>query len=58
VQDYKNVIRWADAIARRPAVKRGRMVNRGWGEPASQLPERHEASDFELKTMDKVAAAE
>jgi GST-like protein len=58
VQDYKNVIRWADAIARRPAVKRGRMVNRGWGEPASQLPERHEASDFDLKTMDKVAAAE
>ena len=57
VQDYKNVQRWTDAIAARPAVKRGRMVNRSWGEPASQLPERHEASDFETKTADKVAAS-
>ena len=56
VQDYKNVQRWADAIAQRPAVQRGRMVNRGWGEPSSQLPERHDASDFELKTMDKLQA--
>ena len=47
VQEYKNVQRWTDAIARRPAVKRGRMVNRVWGEPASQLPERHAAGDFE-----------
>ena len=57
VQDYKHVQRWTDAIAARPAVQRGRMVNRGWGEPASQLHERHEASDFETKTADKVAAS-
>ncbi|WP_374574635.1 glutathione-dependent disulfide-bond oxidoreductase [Phenylobacterium sp.] len=56
VQEYKNVIRWTDAISERPAVKRGRMVNRGWGEPSSQLLERHDASDFELKTQDKLAA--
>jgi GST-like protein len=56
VHEYKNVLRWTDAIAERPAVKRGRMVNRSWGEPSSQLPERHDASDFELKTADKVAA--
>lgn len=56
VQDYKNVQRWTDQIAERPAVQRGRMVNRGWGDPASQLPERHDASDFELKTADKLAA--
>ena len=57
VQAYKNVVRWADMIAERPAVKRGRMVNRGWGEPASQLIERHDASDFELRTQVKVATA-
>jgi len=57
VQDYKNVQRWADAIAERPAVKRGQMVNRIFGDPASQLRERHEASDFDTKTQDKVAAA-
>jgi GST-like protein len=55
VQDYKHVQRWTDAIAQRPAVRRGRMVNRAWGEPSSQLFERHEASDFELKTADKLA---
>lgn len=55
VQDYKHVIRWSDAIAERPAVKRGRMVNRIFGEPSSQLHERHDASDFETKTQDKVA---
>ena len=55
VQDYQHVQRWTDAIAARPAVQRGRMVNRSWGEPASQLHERHEASDFETKTQDKVA---
>ncbi len=54
VQDYKNVQRWTDAIAARPAVKRGRMVNRTWGEPSSQLHERHDASDFETKTQDKI----
>jgi len=47
VHEYKNVNRWADQIAKRPAVQRGRMVNRVWGDPASQLPERHDASDFE-----------
>ncbi|MBL1459123.1 MAG: glutathione S-transferase C-terminal domain-containing protein, partial [Methylophaga sp.] len=56
--EYKNVIRWTDQIAERPAVQRGRMVNRGWGEPSSQLIERHDASDFDTKTQDKVAAAE
>ena len=57
VQEYKNVLRWADAIAARPAVKRGRMVNRTSGEPSSQLHERHDASDFETKTQDKLMAA-
>ncbi len=56
VQDYKNVQRWADAIGNRPAVRRGRMVNRVNGEPSSQLHERHDASDFETKTQDKIAA--
>jgi len=56
VHDYKNVQRWADAIGARPAVKRGRIVNRLQGDPAAQLHERHDASDFELKTQDKVAA--
>ncbi|MCF8470973.1 MAG: glutathione-dependent disulfide-bond oxidoreductase [Parvibaculum sp.] len=46
VQDYKHVNRWTDQIAERPAVKRGRRVNRVWGAPESQLPERHDASDF------------
>ena len=54
VQDYHHVQRWADQIAARPAVQRGRMVNRTWGEPASQLHERHEASDFDSKTQDKL----
>src|SRR6202140_1108184 len=54
VDEYKNVQRWTDAIAKRPAVKRGRMVNRTWGEPSSQLHERHAASDFETSTQDKV----
>lgn len=51
---YTNVLRWTNQIAERPAVKRGRMVNRAWGDPASQLWERHDASDFELKTQDKL----
>ena len=54
VQDYKNVQRWTDAIGARPAVKRGRMVNRVMGDPKSQLHERHDASDFETKTQDKL----
>jgi len=55
VQDYANVVRWTDEIARRPAAKRGRMVNRTWGQPSSQLHERHDASDFETRTADKLA---
>ncbi len=55
VQGYTHVRRWAEEIAQRPAVKRGRMVNRTWGDPASQLHERHDASDFDTKTQDKVA---
>ena len=54
VEEYKNVMRWTDRIAARPAVKRGRMVNRVMGDPASQLHERHDASDFEAKTQDKL----
>ena len=57
VGTYRNVQRWTDAIAERPAVKRGRMVNRTYGDPASQLHERHDASDFDTKTQDRVAAA-
>jgi GST-like protein len=57
VQEYRNVQRWAKAIGERPAVKRGRMVNRVNGDPASQLHERHDAGDFATKTQDKVAAA-
>ncbi|MBL8558026.1 MAG: glutathione-dependent disulfide-bond oxidoreductase [Hyphomonadaceae bacterium] len=56
VHEYKNVQRWTDEIGARPAVKRGRMVNRAFGEPSSQLHERHDASDFETKTQDKLAA--
>jgi GSH-dependent disulfide-bond oxidoreductase len=56
VHEYKNVNRWADAIGARPAVKRGRIVNRLQGDPAQQLHERHDASDFELRTQDKLAA--
>jgi GST-like protein len=54
VQEYSHVLRWTDAIARRPAVKRGRMVNRVSGDPASQLHERHDAADFDTKTQDKL----
>ena len=57
VQDYKNLQRWADQLLERPAVQRGRMVNRVSGEPSSQLHERHDASDFETKTQDKIAPA-
>ncbi|CDY77419.1 Glutathione S-transferase [Caballeronia glathei] len=58
VQDYKHVRRWADAIGERPAVQRGRMVNRVSGEASSQLHERHDAADFETHTQDKLAAQE
>jgi GST-like protein len=57
VQEYTHVQRWAAAIAERPAVQRGRMVNRAMGEPASQLRERHDASDFATRTQDKLDAA-
>jgi GST-like protein len=58
VHEYTNVIRWTDQIAERPAVKRGRMVNRVFGEPHTQLPERHDAGDFETKTADKLKPTE
>lgn len=55
VASYKNVMRWAEAIDARPAVKRGRMVNRAFGDDLSmQLHERHDASDFDTKTQDKL----
>lgn len=58
VQDYSNVQRWADAIYSRTPVQRGRMVNRTSGDPSTQLHERHDESDFETETQDKVAPAE
>ena len=58
VHEYKNVLRWTDEIAQRPAVQRGRKVNRAWGEPSSQLLERHEASDFDTKIQDKIAPSD
>ena len=58
VHAYTHVVRWADQIAKRTAVQRGRKVNRTWGEPASQLHERHDASDFDTKTQDKLAPRE
>jgi GST-like protein len=57
VASYTNVLRWAETIDARPAVLRGRMVNRAFGESALQLHERHDASDFDTKTQDKVAPA-
>lgn len=57
VKSYTNVIRWSAEIGARPAVKRGRIVNVKWGKPEEQLVERHDASDFELRTQDKLAPA-
>ena len=54
VHEYKNLNRWNDLVSARPAVKRGRIVNRTFGDPKEQLHERHDASDFELKTQDKL----
>lgn len=54
VREYIHVLRWADEIAKRPAVMRGRMVNRVSGPLESQLHERHDASDFETRTQDKL----
>jgi GST-like protein len=58
VKSYANVVRWAEEIWARPQAKRGRMVNRLRGEPSEQLWERHDASDFETRTQDKLKAAE
>ena len=55
---YTHVVRWAEGILERPAVQRGRIVNRTWGEPELQLHERHDASDFELRTQDKLEPPE
>ena len=57
VQDYANVSRWAEQILVRPAVARGRKVNRTSGEPSDQLHERHDASDFDTRTQDKLLEA-
>ena len=57
VDEYTHVQRWTDRIAERPAVQRGRKVNRTWGEPSSQLHERHDAADFDTRTQDKLAPA-
>ncbi len=54
VKAYKNVLRWAEQIDARPAVKRGRMVNRTFGDPEMQLHERHDADDFDTRTQDKI----
>jgi GST-like protein len=52
VQEYRHVQRWAEQVFQRPAVKRGRIVNRSYGEPAGQLRERHQAGDFDGKALD------
>jgi GSH-dependent disulfide-bond oxidoreductase len=57
VDEYANVNRWADRILERPAAQRGRMVNRAFGDPSTQLHERHDASDFDTKTQDKLVPA-
>ena len=57
VQEYENVMRWTKLVGAREAVKRGTMVNRTFGEPSSQLRERHDASDFDTKTQDKIETA-
>ena len=56
VQTYTHVLRWTNQVAQRPAAQRGRMVNRTFGDPAKQLHERHDASDFDTRTQDKLAA--
>jgi GST-like protein len=54
VHEYENLMRWTKAIDARPAVRRGRIVNKMTGDPSKQLHERHDASDFELRTQDKL----
>jgi len=56
VASYRHVVAWAEKIDARPAVKRGRMVNRAFGEPELQLHERHDASDFDTRTQDKIGS--
>ena len=56
-ESYKHLMRWAKEIDARPAVRRGRMVNRDFGPPEEQLHERHDASDFDTRTQDKIEAA-
>ncbi|QFT86165.1 Disulfide-bond oxidoreductase YghU [Halomonas sp. THAF12] len=56
VHEYEHVVRWAKEIDARPAVQRGRMVNRTFGEPETQLHERHDASDFQYKTQDVISS--
>ncbi|KAB7648784.1 glutathione-dependent disulfide-bond oxidoreductase [Polymorphobacter fuscus] len=56
VHEYRHLQRWTDQVAQRPAVKRGRMVNRVQGDPASQLRERHDAGDFDTRTQDKIGS--
>jgi GST-like protein len=58
VTSYKNLLRWAKQIDAREAVQRGKMVNRSWGEPAGQLRQRNDASDFQNKTQDKLETPE
>ena len=58
VASYKNLNRWVDDIAARPAVIRGKMVNKAWGDESAQLRERHDATDFETQTWDKIKPAE
>jgi GST-like protein len=58
VTSYKNVVRWADTVMNRPAYVRGRMVNKTWGKPSEQLRERHDASDFQTQTWDKIKPAD
>jgi GST-like protein len=55
-ESYRNVLAWAERIDARPAVQRGRMVNRTFGDAAMQLHERHSATDFQTRTQDKIAA--
>lgn len=58
VHDYEHVIRWAKMLADRPAVKRGAMVNKAWGNPETQLRNRHAASDFDTSTWDKIGPSD
>lgn len=58
VSSYAHINRWADTVMNRPAYRKGRMVNRSWGKPSEQLRERHDASDFDTQTWDKIKSAD